>query len=181
MPLPTRKNSRAGDMIWKRTTGICETMKALLSKATLGASFFVLLTGCEGIPGVPYRSDTAAGRLYESHTGGGDVTNKISEGVTVPVEAGDAGARRLLEFSNVRVRMDEKEGVRSIRVFTEVSPRPVVWRVGLIKDGREIFHFVTSNRSDYLSQVIPLEPLALDPSLPVPDKIVVTVIERPLE
>ncbi len=162
----------------------------LLSAVASAASLF--LTGCEGIYGVPYRAGTPAVRIYESHyppknptekpasptEKPTDPTEKPVHPITVPVEAGDGDAQRYLSFSDVRVDVDERDGRKSIKVYTEMTPRQIVWRVSFIKDGKEVYHFNTFNRTDYSREALPLEPLAMDDTLPVPDKVVITRVKE---
>src|ERR1019366_1530571 len=112
----------------------------------------LVLTGCEGIPGVPYRADTPATRIYESRVSS-DASAKTTGPLTVPVVAGDADAALYLDFSDVRVDVQEKDGQKTVRVYADLVPKEVVWRVSFIKDGQEIYHFNTSSRMDYNSEI----------------------------
>ena len=148
----------------------------LLSAVASAAS--LLLTGCEGIYGVPYRAGTPAVRIYESHCPPKTPTEKPANPITVPVEAGDGDAQRYLSFSDVCVDVEEKDGRKSVKVYTQMTPRQIVWRVSFIKDGKEVYHFNTFNRTDYSREALPLEPLAMDDTLPVPDKVVITRVKE---
>jgi hypothetical protein len=164
----------------------------------------VALTGCEEIPSVPYRPDTPAaaisgGRPDDDHVSrlttvgpvnaasepkalvpgqaaGRARTARTNSPVQVPVETGDLETSRYLVFSPVRVYVDDQTETRSVTVYTEVTPRCLTWRVSLIKDGREYYHFISSSQRHLLLQAIPLQPLALEPNLPVPDRIIVTLV-----
>ncbi|MGA2656915.1 MAG: hypothetical protein ABSH34_05275 [Verrucomicrobiota bacterium] len=153
-------------------------MKLELSKSWLVAVSAVVLAGCEGIPDVPYRSDTPAARIYGGPSSADASSERAAPRIAVPVVAGDADAARYLDFSDVRVNVEEKNGQKRVRVYTDLTPKEIVWRVSFIKDGQEVYHFNTSSRIDYINVAIPLEPLALDPNLPVPDKVVVTRVEE---
>jgi hypothetical protein len=138
----------------------------------------VVSIGCEGIKGVPYRAGTAAAKIFESNLAGSKPDNEASRTnrIVIPVLAGDPQAAAYLAFSTVRVDLSEKHGKRLLTAYSEVSPQTQIWRVGLVKNEKEYYHFLTANKVHQLSEVIPLDALALDPALPVPDKIVVTAV-----
>ena len=155
--------------------------------ATAGA----VLTGCEGVSGIPYRSNTAAAAILGDRPARADAASTADNGsnnapargqtgtnapIVVPVEAADSETSRYLRFSPVQVYVDGQGSERTVKVYSDVTPRCLSWRVSLVKDGKEYYHFIASNLSHLLGQVIPLAPLALEPDLPVPDKIVVTLV-----
>ena len=165
----------------------------------LAATACAMLTGCEGIPGTPYRTNTAAAAILgdRSRDPGGETTKKVpadestvaadskaasaqrqtNTPIVVPVEAEDAASRRYLRFSPVQVYLKGDGDQRMVQVYTDVEPQPLTWRVSLIKDGRAYYNFTTSSQSHLMGQAISLQPLALEPDLPVPDKVVVTLVK----
>ncbi len=163
--------------------------------AASAASTCAVFTGCDEVPSVPYHSNTAAAAIVGDHSSqtdgstpeGGKLTVNAVKGsvsitktnvpIEVCVEAGDPEISRYLRFSTVQVRRNDEGNERSVKVYTEVTPQCLAWRVSLIKNGREYYHFITSNQQHLWDQVIPLQPLALEPDLPVPDKIIVTLVK----
>ena len=137
----------------------------------------LLLAGCAGIEGVPYQPGTPAARIYENNCSTTNSAQRASTLITVPVVAGDAEAARYLEFSDVQVDVEQKGAEKTVKVYAHLLRKQIVWRVARMREGKEIYHFNTSSRMDYDNEVIPLEPLALDPNLPVPDNIVVTLVK----
>jgi len=93
----------------------------------LAASACAVLTGCEGISGTPYRTNTAAAAILGDRPTdvGGDPAKNATAGegavaadgknpdarsqtnapIVVPVEAGDLDSRRYLSFSPVQVHL----------------------------------------------------------------------------
>jgi hypothetical protein len=153
----------------------------------IAALFAVFFAGCEGIEGVPYQPGTPAARIHEGHSisaargASAEAAYAESKSLEVPVVANDSETARYLEFSPVQVNITESNGKRLVTVYTEVTPQPLIWRVTLIKDGREYHHFNAATKHHQFGEVISLETLALDPSLPVPDKILVTRVTGPQE
>ena len=140
------------------------TFSLLLSMAGL-----VFLAGCQ-LESAPYRSHTVAAAILKSTDDG------KKPGIQIPVVT-EGDATNYLVFSDVICEQQEREGQKNVTIFSAVSMKKNVWRVGLFKGGKEFYHFVTSNQSVLFGDVIPLGPLALDPTLAMPDKIVVTRIE----
>jgi hypothetical protein len=165
----------------------------------VAATACAVITGCEGISGTPYRTNTAAAAILgdrprdvggesapKAATGEGAVaadgkdTNARSQTnapIVVPVEAEDVESRRYLSFSPVQVHLEGVGDERTVRVYTDVQPQCLTWRVSLIKNGKAYYNFVASSQSHLTGQVISLQPLALEPNLPVPDKVVVTLVK----
>jgi hypothetical protein len=138
----------------------------------------LFLTGCEGIQGVPYRSGTAAAKIYESSLADSklDRDSYHTSRIVVPVIAGDHEVGSCLRFSPVQVDISESNRKRLLTAYCEVSPQIRVWKVSLVKNDKEYYHFLTANKVHLLADAVPLDPLALDPTLPIPDKIVVTAV-----
>ncbi len=143
----------------------------------------LVLAGCAGIEGVPYQSGTPAAKIHEERNGqlaGRDTRNERRSTATpsiIPVVALEPEVACCLDFSSVQVDVNEDGGKRFVTAYSVVSPQVLVWRIGLIKDGKEYYHFTAATKHHFLSEAIPLEPLALDPTLPVPDKIVVARVK----
>jgi hypothetical protein len=139
----------------------------------------ILLSGCAGIEGVPYRADSPAARIYQSGMNPTNTAAAEKSQIVVPVEVDDPEINRYLDFSNVQVDVEDRNGSKRVTAFCRLSPKKLVWRVSLIKDGKEVHQFFVSNVRHYYDEVLPLEALALDASLPVPDKIIVTAVQPP--
>ena len=170
-----------------------------LLAAVAAATACAVLAGCEGISGTPYRTNTAAaailgdrpsdlaGESAKNATAGEgavaadgknpDARSQTNAPIVVPVEAGDLDSRRYLSFSPVQVHLEGIGDERTVRVYTDVEPQSLTWRVSLMKDGKAYYNFIASSQSHLLGQVISLQPLALEPNLQVPDKVVVTLVQ----
>jgi hypothetical protein len=174
-----------------------------LLAAVAAATACVVLTGCDGISGTPYRRNTVAAAILGDRpaqpgmksardnphadttsaavAGGGSASGREQSGtsapIVVPVEAGDPVTSCYLHFSPVQVHLDAGANEQTVQVYTDVRPQCLMWRVSLVKDGREYYNFIASGQSHLLGQAISLQPLALEPDMPVPDKIVVTLVK----
>jgi len=142
-------------------------------------SFVIMLTGCAGIEGVPYQAGSPAARIYESGMNRTNTAAAEKSQTIVPVEVDDPEINRYLDFSGVQIEVEDKNGSKRVTAFCRLSPKKLVWKVSLIKDGKEVHHFFVSNVRHYYDEILPLEPLALDASLPVPDKIIITAVQAP--
>ena len=173
-----------------------------LLAAVAAATACAVLTGCQGISGTPYRTNTVAAAILgdrpaepgvesdrnnsdtdsaSATAGGGSASVReqtaTSAPIVVPVESGDAVTSRYLHFSSVQVHLDGQANERTVQVYSDVRPQCLTWRVSLIKDGREYYSFIASGQSHLLGHAISLQPLALEPDLPVPDKVIVTLVK----
>jgi hypothetical protein len=142
----------------------------------------MVLVGCESIQGVPYNAQTPAAKLYaaeQANATGSQTNAAATPEIQIPVVCSDPAIGRCLSFAPVEVDMQQgDDGSQRLAVMSRVTVSQMIWRVGLIKNGKEIYHFTTASKFDYPDEVIPLEPLALYPKLPIPDKIVVSLVKQ---
>lgn len=137
-----------------------------------------VLVGCETIQGVPYNAQTPAARIYQANQAAESSTNSCTaQDIQIPVVSSDPEIGRYLSFSPVEVDLrEDDDGNRRLAVMSRMTVSQLVWRVTLMKKGKAIYQFTTASKFDDPDEVIPLEPLALDPNLPIPDKIVVSLV-----
>ena len=137
----------------------------LKTHLTVVATLACLAAGCDDLPEIAYHADTPAAQMLG--------TNSFT--ATIPVVFTDSALGQRLQSTPVQIQKHESGGATNVQVHCEITLRPTRWRVGIWKDNAEIAVQHAEGQPYGYGQAISLNVLALDPSLPTPDRVTIQV------